>query len=54
VLVQDHVELTGGTQWRGAHTISDFNPHPDKMPIQLQDHSNPVRFRNIWVRPLAD
>lgn len=54
VLVQDHVELTGGTQWRGPHAISDFNPHPDKMPIQLQDHSNPVRFRNIWVRPLAD
>lgn len=54
VLVQDHVELTGGTQWKGPHAISDFNPHPDKMPIQLQDHSNPVRFRNIWVRPLAD
>jgi hypothetical protein len=54
VLVQDHVELTGGTQWNGPNAISDFRPHPDKMPIQLQDHSNPVRFRNIWVRPLAD
>jgi len=54
VLVQDHVELQGGTGWKGPHAISDYEPHADKMPIQLQDHGNPVRFRNIWVRGLAD
>ena len=53
VLVQDHVELTGGTGWKGPHAISDFEPHEDKMPVMLQDHGNPVRYRNIWVRELA-
>ena len=27
--------------------------HPEKQPISFQDHGNPVRYRNIWVRELG-
>ena len=49
VLIQDGVTLTGPTahQSRPAYTS-----HPDRLPISLQDHAHPVRFRNIWVREL--
>jgi hypothetical protein len=49
VLIQNHVTLEGSTAWDRPPA---YEPHPAKLPLHIQDHGNPVRFRNIWIREL--
>ncbi len=49
VLIQDNVALTGPT---GHKSRPPYEAHADRLPLLLQDHNEPTRYRNIWVREL--
>jgi hypothetical protein len=51
ILVQDDVEPWGPTTWLQA---LPYTAHPDRLPLAFQDHGNPVRYRNIWLRELPE
>jgi hypothetical protein len=48
ILTLNNFEIWGSTEYKG---LPGNNPHGD-APLSLQDHSDLVRYRNIWIRPL--
>src|SRR5271168_1896649 len=50
VLTQNHHEIMGPTMHR---ELAKYVPQPAEDSLQLQDHGNPVRYRNIWIRRMG-
>ena len=51
IVVQNHLELQGGTSYVSPPSYSS---HPARLPLHIQFHGNPVRFRNIWIREIKE
>ena len=50
VMVHHHKEIMGPTVYR---QLAHYAPQPEEDSLELQDHGNPVRYRNIWIRRIG-
>jgi hypothetical protein len=50
VMLHNRKELMGPMVYR---QVATYKPQAAELPLAIQDHRNPVRFRNIWVRRLV-
>jgi len=51
IVVHNATAFWGPTEHR---KIEPYTPDTAKGPIALQDHGNPVRYRDVWIRPLGN
>ncbi len=49
VVTHNRKEIMGAMVYR---QVAKYTPHSPEEPLMLQDHNNPVRYRNIWIRAL--
>jgi Domain of Unknown Function (DUF1080) len=51
---REYIGMTDGIGGVRHTDLGEYRqPHPPEMYIELQDHSNPVRYRNIWIRSIG-
>jgi hypothetical protein len=50
VVVQNRLYLNGPN---AGGSVETYDPHPPEEPLGLQEHGDPVQFRNVWCRDLA-
>jgi len=51
VMVHNRKAVMGPMIYRDVASYK--TPHPAELPLMLQDHNNPVRYRNVWIRRLG-
>lgn len=52
VVLHNAKEFQGPTRHK---TLTEYPAtHPERGPISIQDHGDPIEFRNIWIREVGD